>query len=1024
MAALIGLVIGVVVGNALWRGEGGILGGIAGFIVGAAIAARKKARLAQDAIANPPASATGPWLGGSAGTTAAGPTAAAAPPGPITANEAALARRVIALERRLAVIEPRLIALERAQGIAGEPFEPAAAGQPAADAPPSLATATAVPSPTADAIPAAGALPGTALPPETGALPALDAQPLGPASAAAAAATNSSAAVAPASGPAYNADGTLALDAPTMAAATRADAGSPPLPPPEPPAPNPVWAWITGGNPMARIGVVLLFIGVGFLLKYTIEQVYVPISVRLAGVALGGLALLVIGWRLRESRFAYAMALQGGGVGVLYLTVFAALKLYSMVPPLAAFALMVWISATSSWLAIRQDALALAALSVAGGFLAPILTSSNTGSHVLLFSYYALLNAGIFGIAWFKAWRSLNLLGFAFTFIIGTLWGVTRYRPADFATTEPFLILFFLFYVAIAVLYALRRSVEVRNYVDGALVFGTPLVAAGLQSALVRDIEYGMAWSAIAMSALYLALTRVLWRRRGEGLRLLVETFLALGVLFATLAVPLGLDARWTTAVWALEGAAAVWVGLRQQRRLVRAFGLLLQVGAGVAFFSGLQLWTSGGRPAAIPILNSAYTGCLFLSLAGLYTAWLYERHRDETGALERIVAPIAFTWGTLWWLAGGWREIERFVAAPLRLDAILGLLAFTAVAFAVLERRLAWPIARIPALALLPVLVGIAVERAGRGWFDERHLFADYGWLAWPVAIGAVVWMLRRFDRSEEDVDGVLVTRLDFWHAGLLWLVLLVVAQELAWVGRQIGYGDGAWAVVPWGLVPALGVALVCALATGTSWPIGAHRDAYAVLGGVPIAAFLVLWTVIANVAGDGDPSPLPYLPILNPLDLTQCVVFVALVTWFVHVRREAPELLRSLPANAATVIVTALAFYWINLMVLRTIHFWFDVPYTPHALWRSTLVQATLSLLWSALALATMVFATRRHVRAPWIAGAVLLGVVVVKLFIVELSQVGTVARIVSFIGVGLLVLVIGYLAPVPERRPEATS
>ena len=130
--------------------------------------------------------------------------------------------------------------------------------------------------------------------------------------------------------------------------------------------------------------------------------------------------------------------------------------------------------------------MALAVLGIVGGFAAPILTSTGGGSHVMLFAYYAVLNAGIFAIAWFKAWRLLNVVGFACTFIVGTLWGVTRYRPEDFATTEPFLILFFLFYVGIATLYALRRSLEVRRYVDATLVFGTPLVAAGLQGALVR----------------------------------------------------------------------------------------------------------------------------------------------------------------------------------------------------------------------------------------------------------------------------------------------------------------------------------------------------------------------------------------------------------------------------------------------------------------------------------------------------------------------------------------------------------
>ena len=146
-----------------------------------------------------------------------------------------------------------------------------------------------------------------------------------------------------------------------------------------PPPPNPIWAWIVGGNTLARVGVAA-----------AVHRRRLPAQVhgrararadlgaprrRRAGrrrAARGRLATA------RASRRAYAMVLQGGGVGVLYLTVFAALRLYALVPPLAAFGLLVWISALSSWLAVRQDAISLAALAVAGGFLAPILTSSQT----------------------------------------------------------------------------------------------------------------------------------------------------------------------------------------------------------------------------------------------------------------------------------------------------------------------------------------------------------------------------------------------------------------------------------------------------------------------------------------------------------------------------------------------------------------------------------------------------------------------------------------------------------------------
>jgi uncharacterized membrane protein len=819
----------------------------------------------------------------------------------------------------------------------------------------------------------------------------------------------------------------LDVDETTHPAARRSDSTLTqpvePFPPaPLPPLPpNAVWAWIVGGNTLARIGVVLLFIGVGFLMKYAVEHVHVPMSVRLAGIALGGVALLVVGWRLRVARRAYSMVLQGGGVGVLYLTVFGALRLHELVSPTAAFGLLVAISALSSWLAIKQDAISLAALAVVGGFLAPVLTSTRSGDHVMLFSYYALLNAGILGIAWFKAWRVLNLLGFAFTFFVGTLWGVMRYRPEDFATTEPFLILFFLFYVAIAVLYALRRSVEVRNYVDAGLVFGTPLVAAGLQSALVRDIEYGMAYSALAMSALYLVTGRFLYSRRRDDIRLLVESFLALGVVFATLAVPLALDARWTSATWAIEGAAIVWAGVRLSRGLVRFCGLVLQAGAGVAFLLGLSLWTPASLAAPIPLANSAFVGAVLVSIAGCFTAWLLFRQRERISTGEQVVAPLAFAWGTLWWLFAGWREIDRFVPYDAHVPALVAFLAATAVMFVILETRLRWPIARTPALLLLPVLLAVALVAIGRVARTDDALYAHGGYAAWIFAVATVSGLLRWFDRQRPADAEPATGPPELLHAGLFWLVLLLVSHELAWAGSRVAQLHSVWSMVPWGLVPALGLGVVCALASGTSWPIGMHRRGYFVLGAAPVAVLLALWSIAANVHGGGDPAPLPYFPLLNPLDLTQAAVLLSLATWIVRVRRDTARAFDAVPQVLVIAMLCALVFLWINGIALRSIHFWYDVPYTPRALWRSTLVQAVLSLLWSSLALATMAYANRRRWRAPWMAGAALLAVVVAKLFFVELAQVGTITRIVSFIGVGLLLLVIGYLAPVPPRKEE---
>jgi uncharacterized membrane protein len=786
--------------------------------------------------------------------------------------------------------------------------------------------------------------------------------------------------------------------------------------------PNRIWTWITGGNTLARVGIIVLFIGVGFLLKYAAEHVTVPIELRVAGVALGGVALLLLGWRLRERRTAYAMILQGGGVGVLYLTVFAALKLYALLPPGAAFALLFVIAALSSWLAVRQDAIALAAVGVVGGFFAPILTSSGSGNHVVLFSYYALLNAGIFFIAWFKAWRLLNLLGFACTFIIGTLWGVTRYRQVDFATTEPFLIVFFLFYVGIAVLYALKRSVEVKHYVDGTIVFGTPLVAAGLQQGLVHQYEFGMAASAVAASALYLLLARFLWGRRREDLRLLVESFLALGVVFATLAVPLAFDARWTSATWALEGAAIVWIGARQDRLAARVFGLVLQLAAGVAFGMGsIQLIDHTTANARL-LLNSEFVGAALIAAAGLLSAWIIDGNPDRLRRWESAIAPVVFAWGAIWWLVAGGREIDRFVRADVQLAFAVAFLSVTGLAFAYAARKLRWRFAWVAARLLLPLLLLCALGGITHAANVGGHLFANGGVFAWAFAVLASFELLRMFDRDAAPAGESGATSAG--HAGFVVLVTLLAAHEIGWLAREFVGGGSVWSVVPWGLAPALALILICKLSPRESWPFATHRRAYLVVAAFLLVAWALIFALLVNLVHDGNPAPLPFVPLINPLDLTLGLIVGSLALWTLRLAREDIDIRAWLPRELLYGVPAALIFIWANAIVMRTIHHWYGVPWAFDAMWHSTLVQAALSLLWSVIALAVMVFANRRAARVGWVAGATLLAIVVVKLFVVDLSRIGGIERIVSFIGVGLLLLLIGYLAPVPPRRKEEMS
>jgi hypothetical protein len=270
------------------------------------------------------------------------------------------------------------------------------------------------------------------------------------------------------------------------------------------------------------------------------------------------------------------------------------------------------------------------------GFAAPILISTGSGNHVALFSYYAILNIGIFAISWWRSWRVLNLLGFLFTFAIGTTWGVLSYKPQLFDSTEPFLILYFGIYLLIPILYAIKRGGDRPGGIDGTLVFANPLIAFSLQAWLLDGERTPLAITAIALGLIYLVLAALTVRR----LRVLGEAYAVLALGFSTLAIPLALSARTTGCVFALEGAALVWLGLRQQRRLPRWIGLLLQVLAALAYAYAFFLGPTD--PDALPVANGIYLGALLIALAAFASAWLYQRAGASGG-----LCTVLYLWGS-----------------------------------------------------------------------------------------------------------------------------------------------------------------------------------------------------------------------------------------------------------------------------------------------------------------------------------------------------------------------------------------
>ena len=737
--------------------------------------------------------------------------------------------------------------------------------------------------------------------------------------------------------------------------------------------------YFTGGNLLVRIGGVVLFFGLAFLVKYAAEHSIISVTMRLWGIAAGAFALTVIGWRLRKREGAYGQVLQGLGVAILYLVIYAASKYYGLLSLQTAFVLMFAVVVIASLLAVVENALPLALFASAGGFMVPILTSTDHGSHTMLFAYYTFLNLGIFIVAWYRSWRPLNLLGFLFTFVIATVWGVLRYRSELFATTEPFLALFFVMYLSISILFTLKHPYRHKNLIDTTLVFGLPTVAFGLQVALVKPYAYGEAYSAVVLGGLYGGLFWLL--RHRPRTTLLAESFLALSVLFFTVAVPYIFDADVTAALWSLEATAIIWISFRQERSLARYFGMTMLLVATALYPKSVH---TGGISAA------EYGGFLIIITALMTTAYLFEYYRKKITPALYSFAYLCLLLSLVLWFGATPSQLEYFGKDALMLTHLIGMLIVFAVA-----RVLKWHLLVVSLQGVVPLGALLYYATFSIPW----HPFAGYGFWTFALFVGLSYTLLMIYEKQ--------------WHWNrplhllLLWFAVSVLTFEIHYFFATHYERDQDLQMLSWGIVPLLATVGLFGFARF----LGNHKALYLDRGVGGLFGFLVLWQTAAFGVAYNRGS----IPLLNPLDLIQLAALGVMLYWM-RLRKDYWNKEMHHPLYA---IATFLGWILLTVLFARYVHHTQWVSYTPEALWQSGFFQAGISILWSLLAIGAMLFAKHYARRIPWMAGFGLLVVVVLKLFVVELARSGAIERIVSFIAVGLLLLLIGYFVPMPPRK-----
>jgi len=750
--------------------------------------------------------------------------------------------------------------------------------------------------------------------------------------------------------------------------------------------------YFSRGNIVVKIGGVVLFFGLAFFVKYVAQNNFVTIHVRLMGLTIVALAMIAIGWRLRLKEEQYGTTLQGLGIGVLYLVVFGASKLYALLPLELAFVIMFFIVGVGSLLAVVQNAFYLALFATVGGFLSPILVSDGSGSHIVLFSYYALLNLGIFAIAWYRSWRVLNISGFFFTFVIATAWGILRYEPELLMSTEPFLILFFLFYIAISLLFSLKQPWQLDKFLDVTLIFGLPLIAFSLQTALVYEIENGVLYSAIVVGSFYMILAKILFRF--TQIKLLVQSFLVLGVIFYTIAIPYIFDDDISLSLWTIESVAIIWIALQQNRNFLRIIGQVLEIFS-VLLFILHSLFASFERA----FMNAVFLEYTIIVGALLWTSYLlYSLKKDDIlDVSSQLFLYIAL--GVLIFSGLLQTEILDFPQG----NSMLIYIAIHTALLIIIATRLNWH--RLVDILQLYLFVGIIFFITLLSKYATSHPFEGIGFIAIMLFFLLHFILLYRFDSSWSYQNRL--------HPIGLWVLVSLLIIESHYHSKLLS-SNLTYQAIGLGSVPTLFIVGILFSKRFLPLSLEKYSQNYRLVGVGGLMFMLGVWQLYGFTL-DANPLPLSYIPIFNPLDLLQIVGVMLLIYWLIIYR----DNFISHDKTALFLSAFLLLIVLVSVLLARTIHFYFGVEYEIVALLDSLVFQSGVSILWSSIAISMMLLGKKYQSRNVWLSGMGLLLVVIAKLFVVELSNSATIERIISFVSVGLMMLVIGYFTSIPPKK-----
>ena len=611
--------------------------------------------------------------------------------------------------------------------------------------------------------------------------------------------------------------------------------------------------------------------------------------------------------------------------------------------------------------------------------------------------------------------------------------------------------------------------------IDIGLLFSVPILAFGLFAALLNDIEHALTLTSAILAVAYLGLGWI-FVQRSQRYALITEGMLALGFGFFALTIALALDAEWITAGWSLQALALVWFGRRSLRAWTVIFGLTLQLVSVALFIFAIIMSSDYYSIFAITISAISVLATVFIlradnspitltqSFNQNATHMLTERDLQHYASALNISEHAAKQ--SIANLDSKSTAFKMVWHSPVLIKTLtLGAIIWSLYVLIInVDNWLAsWQLATtmlIAVAALISVIVYWIIDRY-RLWREIRqfsHGLLMVFYLALIIQLPqkfefTYIWMTSHWILFALLLIGWLVM-------GQLWLKTWHSHKTLSTYDSTSWLGTGVLvlaATVHYGLPDSQGVmallipvALVLAglglgyrrinIDTDTdiktdieikSRPLYWFDWRQALLDNAKVFVPITLcWVIFTNWFYDGVIWGLPYFPLINLYDITLCLILMyGLGVYYLnqqsHISQTATNTheknIKTFGNNPLLIILGLIGFWVLSSMLIRTLHAFIGTALWDEGAWNSEQVQTGLTILWTLLALVATIIASRYWQRTLWFMGIGLLGIVVLKLVLVDLSQTEAIWRVISFLGAGSLILLIGYLAPLPPAHVE---